>query len=81
MTNVRILMSDDEAVIFERARNERHVVVPWNHLSSNELPLIVYSALAVLVTATMLASYVLGERHRDPGAGTPYESCRQDHEA
>jgi NADH-quinone oxidoreductase subunit A len=42
--------------------------------SSNELPLIVYSALAVLVTATMLASYVLGERHRDPGAGTPYES-------
>src|SRR6188508_170227 len=43
-------------------------------LSSNELPLIVYSALAVLVTATMLASYVLGERHRDPGAGTPYES-------
>ena len=42
--------------------------------SSNELPLIVYSALAVLVTATRLASYVLGERHRDPGAGTPYES-------
>ena len=26
-------------------------------------PLIVYSALAVLVTATMLASYVLGQRH------------------
>ncbi|HLZ34299.1 MAG TPA: NADH-quinone oxidoreductase subunit A [Nitrospira sp.] len=43
-------------------------------LRSNELPLIVYCALAVLVTATMLASYVLGERHRDPGAGTPYES-------
>ena len=37
-------------------------------------PLIVYSALAVLVTATMLASCVLGERHRDPGVGTPYES-------
>ena len=43
-------------------------------LRSNELPLIVYCALAVLVTATMLASYVLGERHRDSGAGTPYES-------
>ena len=37
-------------------------------------PLIVYSSLAVLVTASMLASYVLGERHWDPGAGTPYES-------
>jgi NADH-quinone oxidoreductase subunit A len=43
-------------------------------LGSTELPLIVYSALAVLVTATMLASYVLGERHRDSGVGTPYES-------
>ncbi len=43
-------------------------------LGSNELPLIVYSALVVLVTATMLASYVLGQRHRDPGTGTPYES-------
>ena len=37
-------------------------------------PLIVYSALAVLVTAAMLASYVLGQRHRDPGTGMPYES-------
>jgi len=37
-------------------------------------PLIAYSALAVLVTATMLGSYVLGQRHRDVGAGTPYES-------
>jgi NADH-quinone oxidoreductase subunit A len=37
-------------------------------------PLIVYSGLAVLVTATMLASYVLGQRHRDPTTGTPYES-------
>lgn len=43
-------------------------------LGSNELPLIVYSALVVCVTATMLASYVLGQRHRDLGAGTPYES-------
>jgi NADH-quinone oxidoreductase subunit A len=43
-------------------------------LGSNELPLIIYSGLAVLVTATMLACYVLGERHRDPGVGTPYES-------
>jgi len=31
MTNVRILMSDNEAVIVERSRNERHVAVPWNH--------------------------------------------------
>lgn len=37
-------------------------------------PLIAYSALVVCVTATMLGSYVLGQRHRDPGAGTPYES-------
>jgi NADH-quinone oxidoreductase subunit A len=37
-------------------------------------PLIVYSGLAVLVTATMLASYVLGQRHYDPTTGTPYES-------
>jgi NADH-quinone oxidoreductase subunit A len=37
-------------------------------------PLLVYSALAVVVTAVMLGSYVLGPRHRDPGAGTPYES-------
>ena len=37
-------------------------------------PLIVYSALAVLVTATMLGSYVLGQRHGEPATGTPYES-------
>ena len=37
-------------------------------------PFIVYSALVVLVTATMLASYVLGQRHREPATGTPYES-------
>jgi NADH-quinone oxidoreductase subunit A len=43
-------------------------------VGSNELPLIVYAALVVFVTATMLASYVLGQRHQDPGAGTPYES-------
>jgi NADH-quinone oxidoreductase subunit A len=37
-------------------------------------PLIMYSALVLLVTATMLASYVLGQRHREPATGTPYES-------
>jgi len=37
-------------------------------------PLLVYSALAVLVTATMLASYVLGQRHWEPATGRPYES-------
>jgi len=37
-------------------------------------PLIVYFGLTVLVTATMLGSHVLGERHRASGAGTPYES-------
>lgn len=37
-------------------------------------PLIVYSALAVLVTTVMLASYVLGQRHGEPATGTPYES-------
>lgn len=37
-------------------------------------PLIVYSALVVLVTATMLASYVLGQRHHEPATGMPYES-------
>ena len=41
---------------------------------SNEWPLIVYAALVVLVTATMLASYVLGQRHREPATGGPYES-------
>jgi NADH-quinone oxidoreductase subunit A len=43
-------------------------------LGLHELPLIVYSTLAVLVTAAMLASYVLGQRHEDPATGTPYES-------
>jgi NADH-quinone oxidoreductase subunit A len=37
-------------------------------------PLIVYSGLAVCVTATMLASYVLGQRHCEPATGMPYES-------
>lgn len=37
-------------------------------------PLIAYAGLAVLVTTVMLASYVLGQRHRDPSTGTPYES-------
>jgi len=43
-------------------------------VGSQELPLVVYFVLVVCVTATMLASYVLGQRHRDLGAGTPYES-------
>ena len=37
-------------------------------------PLIVYAGLAVLVTAVMLGSYVLGQRHRGLGVATPYES-------
>ena len=37
-------------------------------------PLIAYAGLAVLVTTVMLASYVLGQRHRDSSTGTPYES-------
>ncbi|WHZ14358.1 MAG: NADH ubiquinone oxidoreductase chain A [Nitrospira sp.] len=37
-------------------------------------PLIVYTALVVLVTATMLASYVLGQRHWESATGKPYES-------
>jgi NADH-quinone oxidoreductase subunit A len=37
-------------------------------------PLIVYSGLVVCVTATMLGSYVLGQRHWAPATGTPYES-------
>ena len=43
-------------------------------VGSQELPRVVYFVLVVCVTATMLASYVLGQRHRDLGAGTPYES-------
>ena len=41
---------------------------------SNELPLVVYAALVVVVTGGMLATYLLGQRHRDPNTGTPYES-------
>lgn len=37
-------------------------------------PLIVYAALVILVTATMLGSYVLGQRHWEPATGRPYES-------
>lgn len=37
-------------------------------------PLIVYTALVVLVIATMLASFMLGQRHGDPATGKPYES-------
>jgi len=40
----------------------------------SELPLILYSALVVFVTGVMLASYVLGQRHKDPTTGTPYAS-------
>lgn len=40
----------------------------------SELPLILYSALVMFVTSVMLASYVLGQRHKDPTTGTPYES-------
>ena len=43
-------------------------------LGSIELPLILYSALVVFVTGVMLASYVLGQRHWEPGTNTPYES-------
>jgi NADH-quinone oxidoreductase subunit A len=43
-------------------------------LGSHELPLIVYAALVVVVTAVMLATYVLGQRHREQATGTPYES-------
>jgi NADH-quinone oxidoreductase subunit A len=43
-------------------------------LGSIELPLIVYSTLVVFVTVVMLASYVLGQRHWEPGTSTPYES-------
>jgi NADH-quinone oxidoreductase subunit A len=37
-------------------------------------PLMVFAGLTVLVTAVMLGSYVLGQRHEDPSTGTPYES-------
>lgn len=41
--------------------------------ASNELPLIVYAVLVLLVTGGMLATYLLGQRHFQPGTGTPYE--------
>ncbi len=41
---------------------------------SNELPLIVYAVLVVVVTGGMLATYLLGQRHCQPATGTPYES-------
>lgn len=38
-------------------------------------PLVVYSALVMIVVAGMLGlSYVLGQRHRDRHMGVPYES-------
>jgi NADH-quinone oxidoreductase subunit A len=43
-------------------------------LDSIELPLIVYFTLVVFVTAAMLGTYVLGQRHWEPTTGTPYES-------
>jgi len=51
--------------------DERHVI---DMSGFNELPLIVYAALVVVVTGVMLASYVLGQRHWEPTTGTPYES-------
>lgn len=38
-------------------------------------PLLLYLALVVLVVAVMLAgSHLLGQRHREPATGIPYES-------
>ena len=38
-------------------------------------PLVVYFVLVILLVAGMLAvSFVLGERHREPATGAPYES-------
>ena len=38
-------------------------------------PLAVYSLVVILLVAGMLAiSFVLGERHREPATGAPYES-------
>jgi NADH-quinone oxidoreductase subunit A len=38
-------------------------------------PLAVYFAAVILVVATMLSfSYVLGQRHREPATGSPFES-------
>jgi NADH-quinone oxidoreductase subunit A len=38
-------------------------------------PLVVYFAAVILIVATMLSlSYVLGERHKEPATGSPFES-------
>lgn len=38
-------------------------------------PLLVYFAMVILLVTGMLAvSFVLGERHREPATGAPYES-------
>jgi NADH-quinone oxidoreductase subunit A len=38
-------------------------------------PLVVYFVAVILIVGGMLAvSYVLGERHREPSTGAPYES-------
>ncbi len=38
-------------------------------------PLAVYFAAVILIVATMLSvSYVLGQRHREPATGSPFES-------
>jgi NADH-quinone oxidoreductase subunit A len=38
-------------------------------------PLAVYFAAVILIVATMLSlSYVLGQRHKEPATGSPYES-------
>ena len=42
-------------------------------MGSTELPLLVYTALVIVVTGVMLSSYLLGQRHSERGTGTPYE--------
>lgn len=38
-------------------------------------PLLLYTAVVVIVAVVMLSlSYVLGERHKEPSTGEPYES-------
>jgi len=38
-------------------------------------PLVVYFAAVILIVATMLSlSYVLGQRHKEPATGSPFES-------
>ena len=59
--------------------------MPWEIFSSGKgrlsprcntmlWPLMVYAGLVVVVTATMLGTYVLGQRHGGLGVATPYES-------